>query len=165
MRVWNPGTRPETVENIGRMGQNLYGFLAPDAAGTLGRYVEAGQAAGHQLSGANYMVTTSVIIAPSDSEAGKAQARAAEIAWETMIRRGLPKPEAEAFLPVFGGAVVGSPQTVLDQLSEGLRATGARRLNLVLRLRGIPEEVARQTQRLFAEEVMPHLRNFPVHEG
>jgi hypothetical protein len=78
-----------------------------------------------------------------------------------MIRRGLPEPEAEAYLPVFGGAIVGSPQTVLDQLSEGLLATKARRLALAIRLRGIPEQVARQTQRLFASEVMPHLRDFP----
>ena len=63
------------------------------------------------------------------------------------------------FLPIFGGDVVGPPQTVLDELGEGLLATGARRLNLVIRMRGIPEEVARQTQRLFASEVMPHLRN------
>ena len=158
-RIWIPATRPEVVEQVGRLGQNLYGFFSREADGTLERYVEAGQAAGHQLSAANYAITTSIIIAPSEAEAKQAQARATEIAWDAMLRRGLPEPEAKVFLPIFGGDVVGPPQTVLDELGEGLLATGARRLNLVIRMRGIPEEVARQTQRLFASEVMPHLRN------
>jgi alkanesulfonate monooxygenase SsuD/methylene tetrahydromethanopterin reductase-like flavin-dependent oxidoreductase (luciferase family) len=165
MRLWMPAMRPDDVERVGRIGQNLYGFLSPDGAGTFERYVEAAQAAGHQPSGANYMVTTSIIIAPTDAEAIKSQTRAQEVAWDAMIRRGLPEPEAEAYLPVFGGAIVGSPQTVLDQLSEGLLATRARRLALAIRLRGIPEQVARQTQRLFASEVMPHLRDLSIQTG
>ena len=165
LRIWIPATRPETAEQIGRMGHNLYGPLSPDAYGTLERYVEAGRAAGHHLSGANYMVATSIIIAPSEVEAKEAQAHAREIAWDAMMRRELPKPEAELYLPLFGGAIIGSPQAVLDQLSQGLLASGARRLNLVIRMRGIPQEVARQTQRLFASEVMPHLRSLQPRIG
>ena len=147
------------MEQVGRLGQNLYGFFSREADGTLERYVEAGQAAGHQLSAANYAITTSIIIAPSEAEAKQAQARATEIAWDAMLRRGLPEPEAKEILPFLAGAVAGPPQTVLDELSEGLLATGARRIAMVMRTRGIPEPVARQTQRLFAAEVMPHLRN------
>ena len=105
------------------------------------------------------MVATSIIIAPSEAEAKDAQDRAREIAWDAMLRRGLPEPEAKEILPFLAGAVAGPPQTILDELSEGLLATGARRIAMVMRTRGIPEPVARQTQRLFAAEVMPHLRN------
>ena len=158
-RVWIPATRPEVVEQIGRWGQNLYGVFSREADGTLERYVEAGQAAGHQLSTANFMVATSIIIAPTDAEARDAQDRAREIAWDALLRRGLPEPEAKEILPFLSGAVVGSPQAVLDQLGEGLLATGARRIAMVMRTRGIPEPVARRTQQLFGAEVLPHLRN------
>ena len=36
------------------------------------------------------MVATSIIIAPSEAEAKDAQDRAREIAWDAMLRRGLP---------------------------------------------------------------------------
>jgi alkanesulfonate monooxygenase SsuD/methylene tetrahydromethanopterin reductase-like flavin-dependent oxidoreductase (luciferase family) len=80
MRLWIPAMRPDDIERVGRIGQNLYGFLSPDGAVTFERYVEAAHAAGHQSSGANYMVTTSIIIAPTDAEAVKAQTRAKEVA-------------------------------------------------------------------------------------
>ena len=70
------------------------------------------------------MVATSIIIAASEAEAKDAQSRAREIAWDAMLRRGLPEPEAKEILPFLAGAVAGPPQTVLDELSEGLLATG-----------------------------------------
>lgn len=160
LRPWVAALKPESVERIGRAGDNLYGFMAPDAAGNLERYVNAAHEAGHEVSGANYLTTTSIIVAPTDKEAKQLQEQAQASAWETMIGRGLPAEEAKLFMPLFGGAVVGSPQTVLDQLAAGLQLTGARRLNLVMRLRSMPKDVSRQTQHLFATEVMPHLRHF-----
>ena len=162
MRVWCAGLRPESIEHIARTGHNLYGFLTPDASENLKRYVDAAHGAGHQRSGANFMVIVSVIIAPTDAEAEQSQRTALDVAWDAMSRRSLPLEEAEFYHPVFGGAIVGSPQTVLDQLGPALEASGSRRLNLVLRLRGMPEPVARQTQHLFATEVMPSLRHLSV---
>jgi alkanesulfonate monooxygenase SsuD/methylene tetrahydromethanopterin reductase-like flavin-dependent oxidoreductase (luciferase family) len=153
---------PESIEKVGREGDNLYGFMSPMAEGDLARYLEAAHEAGHERSGANYLTTASVILAPTDREAQEIQERARATAWETMIARGMPEAEAQIYMPLFGGGVVGSPQTVLDQLAGGLQMTGARRLNLVLRLRSIPKEESRQTMHLFAEEVMPHLRHLPA---
>jgi alkanesulfonate monooxygenase SsuD/methylene tetrahydromethanopterin reductase-like flavin-dependent oxidoreductase (luciferase family) len=158
LRVWCAGLRPESIEHIARTGHNLYGFLTPDASENFKRYVDAAHRAGHERSGANFMVIVSLIIAPTDAEAQQFQAQATEVAWEAMMRRQLPLEEAEFYRPVFGGAIVGSPQTVLDQLAPAFEASGSRRLNLVVRLRSMPEPVARQTQHLFATEVLPSLR-------
>ena len=73
--------------------------------------------------------------------------------------RQFPLEEAEFYKPVFGGAIAGSPQTVLDQLGPALEASGSRRLNLVWRLRSMPKPVATQTQHLFCTEIMPELRH------
>ena len=162
MRVWCAGLRPESIEHIGRTGHNLYGFLTPDASENFKRYVDAAHQAGHVRTGADFTVIVSVIIAPTDAEAHKLQQHALDVAWDAMMRRSLPLEEAEFYHPVFGGAIVGSPQTVLDQLGPALGATGSRRLNLVLRLRGMPEDVARQMQHLFATELMPSLRHLSV---
>jgi alkanesulfonate monooxygenase SsuD/methylene tetrahydromethanopterin reductase-like flavin-dependent oxidoreductase (luciferase family) len=162
MRVWCAGLRPESIEHIGRTGHNLYGFLTPDASENFKRYVDAAHQAGHERTGANFMTIISLIIAPTDAEAQKHQQHAGEVAWEAMMRRNLPLEEAEFYRPVFGGAIVGSPQTVMDQLGPAFEATGSRRLNLVVRLRGMPEDVARQTQYLFATEIMPSLRHLSV---
>jgi alkanesulfonate monooxygenase SsuD/methylene tetrahydromethanopterin reductase-like flavin-dependent oxidoreductase (luciferase family) len=159
LRVWCAGLRPESIEYIARKGQNLYGFMTPDAGENFKRYTDAAHQAGHERSGANFMVIVSLIIAPTDAEAQRLQQRALEVSWEAMMARNLPLEEAEFYRPVFGGAIVGSPQTVLDQLGPAFESTGSRRLNLVFRLRAMPEDVARQTQYLFATEIMPQLRH------
>ncbi len=124
--------------------------------------LDAAHQAGHHRSGANSMVIVSIIVAPTDAEAKRIQDRAMEIAWDAMMSRSLPLEEAEFYHPVFGGAIIGSPQTVLDQLGPAFEATGARPLNLVWRLRSLPEDVARQSQHLFCTEIMPALRHLPI---
>ncbi len=162
MRLWLPATRPESAARVGEMGQNLFGFLGPGSGEVFTHYAAASRDAGHTVSGANYMVITSVIIAPTDDEAKKASAHAAAVATEALARRGLPAAEAVTLLPLFSGAVVGTPESVYEQIHTALVASGARRLNLVFRLRGMPEDVARQSQQLFATEIMPRLRNLPI---
>ena len=162
MRAWCAGLRPESIQHIARTGHNLYGFMTPDASENLKIYLDAAHEAGHERSGATFMVIVSLIVAPTDAEAKRLQERAMDVAWEAMMSRSLPLEEAEGYHPVFGGAIVGSPQTVLDQLGPAFEATGARRLNLVWRLRSMPEDVGRQSQHLFCTEVMPNLRNLPV---
>lgn len=162
MRLWMPATRPEVGEWVGSLGQNLFSFLAPPARPIYDRYLEAAAAAGHAAGGENFIGITSVIIAPTDAEAERAQAHSAKTARDTLLSRGLSSDEAEIFLPAFAGTVVGTPQSVYEQLREGLKACGARRVCLVFRMRGMPEPVARQTQQLFGAEVLPRLRNLPV---
>ena len=58
----------------------------------------------------------------------------------------------------FADGIAGSPLTVRHRLTDLLQSTGARRMMCIVRIRGLPGEVSRQTQRLLAEEVFPHVR-------
>lgn len=165
MRVWMPATRPEVAERVGALGQNLFSFLAPAARPIFERYKNAAEAAGHSAGGENFIGITSVIVAPTDAEAERAQAHSTQTARTTLAARGMPSEEVEMFLPAFAGTVVGTPQSVCEQLRDALKASGARRMCIVFRMRGMPEPVARQSQRLFATEVMPRLRALPVEIG
>ena len=165
MRLWMPATRPEVGERVGSLGQNLFSFLAPAARPIFERYCDAAAAAGHSAGGENFIGITSVIVAPTDAEAERAQAHSTKTARDTLAARGMSSEEVEMFLPAFAGTVVGTPQSVFEQLREALKGSGARRTCMVFRMRGLPEPVARQSQRLFATEVMPRLRMLPQEVG
>jgi alkanesulfonate monooxygenase SsuD/methylene tetrahydromethanopterin reductase-like flavin-dependent oxidoreductase (luciferase family) len=162
--IWIAGSSPDSVVKVGKLGQNLASAGIPDGGVRFERYLEAAQRAGHQFSGANYMIVTSVIIAPTDQEARRTSERNREIMIETFRRRDykMDSPDLVNTLPFFSGALVGSPATVRDQLIHLLQDTRARRLIVNLRFRGITSEASRQSQRLFATEIMPHLRHLPV---
>jgi alkanesulfonate monooxygenase SsuD/methylene tetrahydromethanopterin reductase-like flavin-dependent oxidoreductase (luciferase family) len=162
--IWIAGTTPDSVIKVGRLGQNLASTGIPDGGERFERYLEAGRKAGHEFSGANYMIVTSVIIAPTDQEARRIAEKNRQIMLDALQLRGytLESPDLIATLPFFSGAVVGSPSTVRGQLIYLLNDTRARRLIVNLRFRGIPSEASRQSQRLFATEVMPHLRHLPI---
>ena len=162
-RLWIPGMRPEGIEQIAKSGHNLYGFMLPGGyEGNFNRYIEAAEEAGLERSGANYMLVTSVICTPEDREAEEIKEKSHKLTWEDMMARRLPEEEAKLQLPIFGGDLCGSPKTVLDMLEEGLKLSGARRSIILFRMRGYPDEIARQSQRLFCEEVMPRLRHMDV---
>lgn len=163
MRPWVATRRVEAAEDIGRAGYNLYGSLVGAQKGNhLEHYLRGAQEAGHSRSGANYLVSASIIVAPTDAEAARLQERARETAKDVMQRRGLGEQELMAWLPLFSGGICGSPEKVLNELGEGLQSCGARRLHLTMRMRFMPRDVFRQTRELFATEVMPHLRHLPL---
>ena len=58
-----------------------------------------------------------------------------------------------------GTVVVGSPQTVRDELSKLREATGANHLVTMLQTGVLNDELTKRNMELFASEVMPHLRN------
>ena len=58
-----------------------------------------------------------------------------------------------------GTVVVGSPQTVRDQLSHLRDATNAGKLMTMLQFGVLSDELTRRNMEMFASEVMPHLRN------
>jgi alkanesulfonate monooxygenase SsuD/methylene tetrahydromethanopterin reductase-like flavin-dependent oxidoreductase (luciferase family) len=159
--IWIAGSSPDSVVKVGRLGQNLASAGIPDGGERFQRYLEAGSKAAHELSGSNYMIVTSIIVAPTDQEAHRIAERNREIMINTFERRGYTMESADlvATLPFFSGAFVGSPSTVRDQLIYLLNDTRARRLIVNLRFRGIASEASRQSQRLFATEIMPHLRH------
>lgn len=159
LRPWIAAFKPESITKIGRAGHNLYGVIHTSTAGSFKRYLQAAQEAGHERSGANYMASAGVVVAPTDGEAKKIHERAWAQCTEIMTARGAPESEIKTFGGIFTGVIHGSPSTVLDKLGEGLQMAGARRLNLVLRTRFIQEQESRQSMHLFAEEIMPHLRH------
>jgi alkanesulfonate monooxygenase SsuD/methylene tetrahydromethanopterin reductase-like flavin-dependent oxidoreductase (luciferase family) len=112
------------------------------------------------VSGANFLVIGSIICAPTDREAELIQQRNVATMVEVLRARGITSdtPAGRKIVAGFAGGIVGSPLTVRHQLAELLQGTGARRMMCIIRIRGLPGEVSRQTQRLLAEEVFPHVR-------
>jgi alkanesulfonate monooxygenase SsuD/methylene tetrahydromethanopterin reductase-like flavin-dependent oxidoreductase (luciferase family) len=58
-----------------------------------------------------------------------------------------------------GTVVVGSPQTVRDELSKLREATGAHNLVTMLQFGVLPDDLTRRNMEMFASEVMPHLKD------
>ena len=57
-----------------------------------------------------------------------------------------------------GYLVVGSPETVAEQLADRIRITGAGNLVMFLQHGSLPLHLARKNYTLFAEQVMPLLK-------
>jgi alkanesulfonate monooxygenase SsuD/methylene tetrahydromethanopterin reductase-like flavin-dependent oxidoreductase (luciferase family) len=156
--IWRAATSPESVKKVGQAGHNLLGMPNLDGGKTLKTYVDAAAEVGLSRSGANFGMLTKVICAPTDQEAEALDAQLLETIG------GHPGPVdtrgQQSVVGFASGGIIGSPETVLDQLKELIDGTGARRLILILRLLGISGETSRQTQRLLAEEVFPHLRHY-----
>ncbi len=55
-------------------------------------------------------------------------------------------------------AIVGSAATVRQRLAENIRRLGVGNLLGLFQLGTLPGELTRKNMRMFAEEVMPHLR-------
>jgi alkanesulfonate monooxygenase SsuD/methylene tetrahydromethanopterin reductase-like flavin-dependent oxidoreductase (luciferase family) len=158
--TWIAAVTPGSVERVGRMGFNLAGPAIPDGAERLERYVESAAAHGHEVSGANFMVIGSIICAPTDREAELIAERNRAMMIETLAQRGVREdtPLGAKVVGGFVNGIAGSPLTVRHQLIELLQDIGARRMMCIVRVRGLPGEVSRQTQQLLAEEVFPHVR-------
>jgi alkanesulfonate monooxygenase SsuD/methylene tetrahydromethanopterin reductase-like flavin-dependent oxidoreductase (luciferase family) len=58
-----------------------------------------------------------------------------------------------------GTVIVGSPQTVRDELSKLRDQTGAGQLITMLQFGVMSDELTRRNMEMFASEVMPHLKN------
>jgi alkanesulfonate monooxygenase SsuD/methylene tetrahydromethanopterin reductase-like flavin-dependent oxidoreductase (luciferase family) len=158
--TWIAAVTPGSVERVGRLGLNLAGPAIPDGGERLERYVESAAAHGHEVSGANFMVIGSIICAPTDREAELIRQRNRTTMVETLAKRGVREdtPLGARVVGGFVDGIAGSPLTVRHQLTERLQSIGARRMMCIIRVRGLPGEVSRQTQQLLAEDVFPHVR-------
>jgi alkanesulfonate monooxygenase SsuD/methylene tetrahydromethanopterin reductase-like flavin-dependent oxidoreductase (luciferase family) len=158
--TWIAAVTPGSVERVGRLGLNLAGPAIPDGGERLERYVESAAAHGHEVSGANFMVIGSIICAPTDREAELIRQRNRTTMVETLAMRGVREdtPLGARVVGGFVDGIAGSPLTVRHQLTERLQSIGARRMMCIIRVRGLPGEVSRQTQQLLAQEVFPHVR-------
>jgi alkanesulfonate monooxygenase SsuD/methylene tetrahydromethanopterin reductase-like flavin-dependent oxidoreductase (luciferase family) len=158
--TWIAAVTPGSVERVGRMGFNLAGPGIPDGAERLERYVESAAAHGYEVSGANFIIIGSIICAPTDREAELIQARNKTTMVEALAARGVrdDTPLGRQVVAGFADGIAGSPLTVRHRLIDLLQSTGARRMMCIIRVRGLPGEVSRQTQQLLAEEVFPHVR-------
>lgn len=163
--IWIGASSPATVEKVAQLGHNLAAH--PDRGERLERYLEASRSIGRTVSGANYAAVVTLFVAPTDSEAERITLEAATGSSAFASKRLDPVNDGPAvtFWTPDGfmkAAVFGSPRTVHDKLADILGASGARRLLAIVRFSHMPTEVARQTQRLFAQEVAPGLRKLKV---
>jgi alkanesulfonate monooxygenase SsuD/methylene tetrahydromethanopterin reductase-like flavin-dependent oxidoreductase (luciferase family) len=158
--TWIAAVTPGSVERVGRLGYNLAGPAVPDGAERLERFVESAAAHGHEVSGANFIIIGSIICAPTDREAELIRQRNRVTMVETLAARGVTDatPLGARVVGGFTDGIAGSPLTVRHRLTDLMQSTGARRMMCILRVRGLPGEVSRQSQRLLAEEVFPHVR-------
>jgi alkanesulfonate monooxygenase SsuD/methylene tetrahydromethanopterin reductase-like flavin-dependent oxidoreductase (luciferase family) len=160
--IWIGATSPGTVEKVGRLGHNLAGGAFPDRGERLAHFTEAAQKAGRTVSGANFLVLAPLFVAPTDAEAEKIVNTVAAQMRPFALKRvegGAAAPASLTSESLATSSIFGSPRTVRDKLAHILSGCGARRFMAILRFRGINTETVRQTQRLFAEDVAPQLRN------
>jgi len=159
--MWIAAVSPGSVERVGRMGYNLAAPAIPDGGERLERYIESATAAGHQVSGANFITIGQIICAPTDREAELIAHRNRTTMVETLAARDVraDTPLGAQVVAGFVDGIAGSPLTVRHRLTDLLQNIGARRMMCILRVRGLPGEVSRQTQQLLAEEVFPHVRS------
>ncbi|HWE72948.1 MAG TPA: LLM class flavin-dependent oxidoreductase [Stellaceae bacterium] len=164
--VWIGATSSATVEKVGQLGHNLAGGAFPDRGERLARFTAAAQKAGRTMSGANFMALSPLFVAPTDAEAerivGAVSAQMRPFALKR-VEDGAAAPASLTAAALADFSIFGSPQTVRDKLVHILTGCGARRFMGILRFRGTSTEIVRQTQKLFAEEVAPALRNLKTN--
>jgi alkanesulfonate monooxygenase SsuD/methylene tetrahydromethanopterin reductase-like flavin-dependent oxidoreductase (luciferase family) len=160
--IWIGATSPATVEKVGRLGHNLAGGAFPDRGERLEHFIAASRKAGRSVSGANFLALAPVFVAPTDSEAEKIVSAVAAQMRPFALKRvegGAAGPASLTSESLADFSIFGSPRTVRDKLAHILAGCGARRFMAILRFRGTSTEIVRQTQRLFAQEVAPALRD------
>lgn len=113
----------------------------------LEHYIETGRQHGHQLTGANFMISRFVCIGETEAEAEASENRLLEI-----FSTGFPKrrdtPPGDR-RPPRPETVRGTPDQVLAELQKTVQETGSRRMML--------EAVSIEETRLFGREVLPAL--------
>lgn len=160
--IWIGATSPATVEKVGRLGHNLAGGAYPDRGERLERFIAAARTAGRTVSGANFVALAPLFVAPTDAEAEKIVSTVSAQMRPFALKRiedGAAAPASLTSESLAQSSIFGSPRTVRDKLAHILAGCGARRFMGILRFRGTSTEIVRQTQKLFAEEVAPALRN------
>lgn len=69
------------------------------------------------------------------------------------------------FTETYGMVVGGSPETVAQKLEEGIRDLRIGHLMVIMQLQSMDRELTEYNTRLFAEKVLPRLRNIWLKEG
>jgi len=164
--IWVGATSPGTVEKVGQLGHNLAGGAFPDRGERLERFIAAARKAGRTVSGANFMALGPLFVAPTDAEAEKIVSAVSAQMRPFALKRvedGSAAPASLTSESLAAFSIFGSPQTVRDKLAHILAGCGARRFMAILRFRGTSTEIVRQTQRLFAQEVVPALRSLKTN--
>lgn len=160
--IWIGATSPATVEKVGRLGHNLAGGAFPDRGERLERFIAAARQSGRSVSGANFLALAPLFVAPTDAEAEKIVSAVSTQMRPFALKRvedGGAAPASVTSESLAEFSIFGSPRTVSDKLAHILGGCGARRFMAILRFRGTSTEIVRQTQKLFADEVAPRLRD------
>ena len=163
--VWLGGSSRETMRLAAARGWNVMRNFGSNAEhrDALDEYVKVAAEHGHAVSGANLMIERFVAVGATPEQAERNLDNMAR-AFGTFLKlylagggRVIPETDAEFHVEGITGAkgrpviaVSGTPDQVIDGLQQVIDETGARRL--------LVETFSRDEARLFAEEVIPVLR-------
>jgi alkanesulfonate monooxygenase SsuD/methylene tetrahydromethanopterin reductase-like flavin-dependent oxidoreductase (luciferase family) len=182
---WITCISPETVAFGGRSGfKASFAFLpVPILADYVNSYWSAVEDAGRDPAGMETAVLRNVVIAPTDAEANEIAAPALthlfDLFKKVAVFRDLDHvPQGYEFYSSFfrpfsgpvsyedlrdsGIAVVGSPETVRDRIVDQVEQIGTENILLFASFGNLNADQIRRTHRLYAEHVMPVLRDMKV---
>ncbi len=177
-RILVTGTTPETATYAAQQDFDIgIAFQTVELAAEQTRiYIEAGAAAGRELTGANVLFRHFAYIADTDEQAladceqynhgslagvlapPPKKAAAFGAAMREVVTTGnfggVATMQTASPLPFF----LGSPDTVAEQIRVFEEATGIGRIEIVMSGDVLPHELAMRSTRLFGEEVIPRVR-------
>jgi alkanesulfonate monooxygenase SsuD/methylene tetrahydromethanopterin reductase-like flavin-dependent oxidoreductase (luciferase family) len=147
-KVWSAAGHAPAPDHLGMV---IPVYVAEDDAKARAEYEE------HYLYFTQKLTQGANVMAPGYTSAAGIM-RMMKAAGETMSAQ----PSWEQMVADGGFMAVGSPATVVDQLSARIRETGIGNLFLVMSLGSLPHRLAMKNLELFAGKVMPALRReFP----
>jgi alkanesulfonate monooxygenase SsuD/methylene tetrahydromethanopterin reductase-like flavin-dependent oxidoreductase (luciferase family) len=180
--VWVAADSPPTIEWAASNGFGTAALFVPtgEVAERLPRFVELGAAAGRALTPWHLMLVRNCHVATTDEQA-IAEAEPALLHMLLLFKDAAMPPDVsllpdsyayhrEAFrqleqppesfqdLIEAGLVLCGSPASVREQVVDQLRATGVRQLSLWFAFGNLAHEQVMRSQELFAEEVLPAVR-------
>ena len=170
--VWLGGSSLETMGQAARRGWSVMRNFGADEdhRAALEHYVKVADEHGHARSGANLMIERFVAVGETEERAER-NLTALSTAFGRFLslytaegRRPVPKSDAEFHVDTDAAtqgrpaiAVSGTSDQVIEALQQTIDATGARRLLIEL--------FSTRERRLFAEEIMPVLRERNAKAG
>ena len=189
--IWYAGRSRESLEWAAANHANLGAFMRSDeeVAETFGQFRQLCKEAGHEKNMPRTYLTRSVYVADTDQQAYEEIAHYLPQAWSYGDHKykWIPKlgdyeaertTEDKRGQDMFRGtksgidfwlennlAYVGSPETVIQRITEAQKVTGFNILGARVRFGPMPDEMVLNSIRLFGEEVIPAFAEALVSAG
>jgi len=168
--LWYGVLKPETAEWAASMGMNIVCGHGPatEAGEAIDRYRSSQTHASRTVNPSPLLgLMRQIVVAPSDAEAQEIGGRAFQVFHRsfTQLWRDHDDPLGDQLLPddflavqQYGAALVGSPATVREVLSEQLQQSGANYLVCRFNFGDLNRAEMMQSLALFRDDVMPALK-------